>query len=262
MIGQVAIKFLEAWALCALVQLALWFVQQRTHNAGIVDVGWAACFTPIVGLFGVLTAMPRAGYIPIGLVVVAWSTRLASYLVTRGAATGPEESRYQHLRQRWGPHASRRFLIFFQVQALLAAVLSTAFVVPFVALPWDNGAIRVLGVLIALTGVIGETIADAQLARWKRDPVHRGRVCDAGLWNYSRHPNYFFEWLTWVGFAAYSLAFHGGWIALGGQALIFATIWKVTGIPATEAAAVRSKGEAYRHYQATTSAFVPWVKKH
>ena len=86
-------------------------------------------------------------------------------------------------------------------------------------------------------------------------------MCDAGLWNYSRHPNYFFEWCVWLGFAMYGLAYHGGWIALGGQALIFATLWKVTGIPATEAQAVRSKGEAYRQYQASTSVFVPWPKR-
>ena len=261
MIGAVLARLGEAWLLCAGIQLVLWFVAEKTRNASIVDVGWAASFTAVVGIFGLTATVPRQGYLPLGIVVVAWSTRLACYLIARGAATGPEEGRYVELRQRWALHASKKFLVFFQAQGALTALLASAFVVPFVAEPWDTGGVRVAGVMIAVIGVFGETVSDAQLARWKRDPANRGRVCEAGLWGYSRHPNYFFDWCVWVGFAIYGLAFHGGWIALGGQALIFATIWKVTGIPATEAQAIRSKGEAYRQYQAVVSAFVPLPRR-
>jgi hypothetical protein len=93
-------------------------------------------------------------------------------------------------------------------------VLSIAFVVPFVEPAWDGGAVRAVGFVLALCGIAGESLADAQLARWKRDPANGSRVCDVGLWGYSRHPNYFFEWLVWLGYAVYGLAFHGGWIAL------------------------------------------------
>jgi steroid 5-alpha reductase family enzyme len=259
--SDILIRIAGAWLVCGVIQFALWLVQERTRNAGIVDVGWAGSFTAVAGLYGLTASASRASYLQLGIVVVLWSTRLACYLVARGAAAGPEEGRYVALRQRWGLHASQRFFVFFQAQGLLAAILSSAFVIPFVSEPWDGGVLRALGVAIVVVGVAGEAIADAQLARWKREPSNRGRVCDVGLWNYSRHPNYFFEWIVWVGFAVYCLAYHGGWIALGGQALIFATLWKVTGIPATEAQAVRSKGEAYRQYQATTSAFVPWPKR-
>jgi steroid 5-alpha reductase family enzyme len=263
MIAAIAIRIAEAWLLCAVIQLLLWLVAERTRNAGIVDIGWAATFTAVAGLFGLTATVPREGYLPIGIVVIAWSTRLAVYLIARGAATGAEEGRYVDLRQRWALAASRRFFAFFQVQAALTALLSTAFVVPFVALPWDNGAVRVIGVMVAVIGVFGESVADAQLHKWKQDPANRGRVCDAGLWGWSRHPNYFFEWCVWLGYAIYGLAYapSGGWIALGGQALIFATIWKVTGIPATEAQAVRSRGEAYREYQTRVSKFVPMPPK-
>ncbi len=261
MIGSILARLGEAWLLCSLIQLVLWRVQERTRNAGIVDVGWAASFTAIAGLFGLTAATSRASYLPIGIVVVLWSTRLSSHLVARGAATGSEEGRYVALRQRWALRSSKRFFVFFQAQAALAAVLASAFIVPFVEEPWDGGGLRVLGVLVALTGLAGEAIADAQLARWKQDPVHRGKVCDTGLWKYSRHPNYFFEWCVWIGFAVYGLAYHGGWIALGGQALIFGTIFGVTGIPPTERQAVQSKGEAYREYQRRVSRFVPWPPK-
>ena len=265
MIGALAIKLFEAWVLCAGVQALLWIIAERTKNAGIVDVGWTACFTLVVGVFALTAEAPRAGYLPIGAIVVIWSTRLAGYLVTRGAAIGKEEGRYHELRSRWGLNASRKFFGFFQAQAALTALLSTAFVVPFVAAPWPGGgglALRIIGAAVALGGVIGETIADAQLARWKREPANRGRVCDVGLWGWSRHPNYFFEWCVWIGYAIYGIAFAPwGLIALLGQAVIFASIWGVTGIPPTEAQSLRSKGGAYRDYQSRVSKFVPMPPK-
>jgi steroid 5-alpha reductase family enzyme len=263
MIGDLAIRVGEAWAVAAGLQLVLWLIQQRTRNAGIVDVGWAAGFALVVALFAWRATAPITAWAPIAIVVAAWSTRLTGYLIARGAARAPEEGRYVDLRARWAPHAAQRFFIFFQAQAALTGILSTAFVVPFVATPWDTGWLRGLGAGLATLGLVGEATADAQLARWKRDPAHRGEVCDAGLWSTSRHPNYFFEWCVWLGHAVYGVAFINdlGWIAFAGQALILISILKVTGIPATEAQALRSKGERYRRYQQTTSAFVPLPKR-
>jgi steroid 5-alpha reductase family enzyme len=263
MITAIALRVGQAWALAAGLQGVLWLIQQRTRNAGIVDVGWALSFALVVALFAWDAAAPVAAWGPLAVIVAAWSLRLGGYLIARGAARSPEEGRYVHLRKRWAPHPSRRFFVFFQAQAALTGVLATAFVVPFVATPWDTGWLRAIGAAIAVIGVAGEATADAQLARWKRNPAHRGQVCDVGLWAYSRHPNYFFEWCVWVGYAVYSLAFagSGGWIALGGQALILGSVLKVTGIPATEAQALRTKGDAYRRYQQTTSAFFPLPRR-
>jgi steroid 5-alpha reductase family enzyme len=262
MISAVLVRLGEAWLLCAAIQLVLWIVQERTHNAGIVDVGWAASFTAVAALFGLTAASERASFLPLGIVVVLWSTRLASYLVSRGAATGKEEGRYLALRHNWAPHASTRFLMFFQAQAALAALLSSAFVIPFVAEPWDGGALRATGLAIAVVGVVGETLADAQLAQFKREPTNRGRVCDVGMWNYSRHPNYFFEWSVWLGYAIYGLAFLPyGAIAIAPQALLLCSILFVTGIPPTEKQSIASRGDAYRVYQARVSKFVPWPPK-
>jgi steroid 5-alpha reductase family enzyme len=261
MIESIAIRIAEATLLCAAIQALLWGIAQRTKNAGIVDVGWALSFTAIVALFGAQSHAPRDAYLPIGIIVVVWSTRLGCYLIDRGAIFGPEEGRYVELRRRWALAASRKFYVFFQLQAALTGILATAFVVPFLADPTDGGVLRGLGASLSAIGVLGEAVADYQLARWKRDPGNRGKVCDVGLWGYSRHPNYFFEWMVWLGYAVYGLAFPNGWIALFGQALIFATIWKVTGIPATEEQALRSKGELYRDYQRRVSKFVPLPPK-
>ena len=262
MIATIAIRVGEAWAVAAGLQLVLWLVQQRTRNAGIVDVGWALAFTLVVGGFALRAEAPVAGWAPLAAIVCAWSLRLGSHLIARGAARGPEEGRYADLRQRWGPRASARFFVFFQAQAALTGILASAFAVPFVAAPRDTGWLRAIGAAIAVIGIAGESLADVQLARWKRSSAHRGQVCDAGLWAYSRHPNYFFEWCVWLGFAGYGLAFWPyGAIALVAQLIILGSILGVTGIPPTETQAVRSKGDAYRAYQARVSKFIPWPPK-
>lgn len=253
---------LFAWALAAGLQLLLWLVAQRTKNAGIVDVGWAASFAFVVALFAVLAETPAAGFAPMAIVVGLWSARLSLHLIARGAATGPEEGRYQELRRRWAPHASRSFFVFFQAQAALTGFLSLSMVAPFVFAPHAGLEwLRWVGTALSLIGIVGESVADVQLERFRRAHKGQGRVCDVGLWRYSRHPNYFFEWLVWIGYALHCLAYPWGWLALSGQALIVTSIWKVTGIPATEAQALRSRGEAYRRYQETTSVFVPWPRK-
>jgi steroid 5-alpha reductase family enzyme len=191
-------------------------------------------------------------------VVALWSLRLTAHLVSRGAATGEEEGRYRELRRRWSPNAGRAFFVFFQAQAALTAFLSLAMVLPFVAAPApDTASLRWAGTALSVVGIVGEAIADWQLERFRRAHVGQKRVCDVGLWSVSRHPNYFFEWLVWVGFAVHCLAYPWGVLALVGQATIFASIWKVTGIPATEAQALRSRGDAYRDYQRRVSPFFP-----
>ena len=262
MIAAIAVAIGQAWAVAAAIQLVLWLIQQRTRNAGIVDVGWALSFTPIAALFGWRATAPLAAWWPLAVLVCVWSVRLGGYLIARGAARSPEEGRYVDLRQRWSPRAGVRFFVFFQAQGALTAILSTAFVVPFLVSPDDSGWLRALGAAVSVGGITGEAIADAQLARWKRDPAHRGQVCEAGLWAYSRHPNYFFEYCVWLGYAIYGLAFlPWGVVALGAQALILGSIFGVTGIPPTEKQALRSKGDAYRSYQARVSRFIPLPPK-
>ena len=255
----ILVKLGQAWAVAGSLQLVLWLIQQRTKNAGIVDVGWAASFSLVIALFAILTPAEPAGWFPIFLLVAAWSLRLTAYLISRGAAKSPEEGRYVALRTKWAPHASRNFFVFFQAQAALTALLSLAFVVPFLA-PVEHPWLVWLGAAISAIGILGESTADAQLARFKR--THKGKVCDVGLWSWSRHPNYFFEWCVWIGYAVYGLAF-GAWglIAIAPQAIILGSIFGITGIPPTEKQSLRSKGDAYRDYQKCVSRFVPMPPK-
>ena len=246
-----------AWAAAAGLQLILWLVSLRTKNAGIVDVGWAASFTLCVAIFCAVSDAPRAQFVPLAIMVCAWSLRLTFYLVVRGAAGAHEEGRYVELRRRWSPHANRAFFVFFQAQALLVAILCVAIVLPFRA-PAGGDAMRTAAMILFAIALVGEATADAQLRAFKRDPANKGKVCDVGLWSWSRHPNYFFECCIWIAYAIYSLPCEYGPLAFLGPAIILASILRVTGIPATEAQAIRSKGDLYRAYQARTSAFVPW----
>ena len=244
-----------------LVMLALWLVQLRTKDAGVVDVGWAAClgaaaaFCALTGEGDVL----RRGII--GGMGAVWGFRLAVHLLLDRVLRGPEDGRYQMMRDKFGPRVNPVFLFFFLAQAVLVVMLSAPFVVAARDTRPGPSAFDLLGAMVWVAGLIGETVADRQLARFKRDGANRGRVCDVGLWRYSRHPNYFFEWLMWIGYAVVASSAAGAWLAWTAPALILLFVLKLTGIPPTEARAVKSRGEAYREYQRTTSAFVPWFPR-
>jgi steroid 5-alpha reductase family enzyme len=106
--------------------------------------------------------------------------------------------------------------------------------------------------------VAGEYLADHQLARFRADPANGGRTCRSGLWRYSRHPNYFFEWLHWFTYVALAAGSRLAWVALSGPLVMYVFLRWVSGIPFTEAQALRTRGEDYRDYQRRTSMLFPW----
>ncbi len=243
-----------------MLMFAIWLISVRKKNAGLVDVGWAlglvilACGYAVRG-----PGFAARKWIMAGMVAV-WGLRLAIHLIQR-IRREPEDGRYQELRRNWqGKKVNLRFLFFFELQALLDVVLSTPVVISAVNTSRQLQMPEYIGIALWLVAVIGETIADSQLAAFKRDPANHGRVCESGLWNYSRHPNYFFEWFVWVAWAVYALASPWGWLGSVSPVLMFLFLFRVTGIPATEAQSLRSRGEEYRRYQRTTSALIPWFK--
>ena len=245
----------------AAMMAALWLVQRRTRDAGIVDVGWAAGLGVLALLYAALVDGDPGRRALVAVLAATWSFRLAGYLLVDRIVGKPEDGRYQTLRARWGARAQARFFVFFQVQALVDVILSLTFLVAMRkgAAPLD--ALDVAGVAVWVLAVAGESVADRQLARFRADPANRGRTCRAGLWRLSRHPNYFFEWLHWWAYVVLALGAPFWWLTLVAPALMLYFLLKVTGIPATEAQALASRGDDYRDYQRTTSAFVPWFPK-
>jgi len=100
-------------------------------------------------------------------------------------------------------------------------------------------------------------MADRQLAAWREDPANAGRTCRAGLWAWSRHPNYFFEWLHWLAYPLLAVGLPLGWTVWFVPALMLLLVLKVTGIPPTERRSLERRGDDYRAYQRSTSAFIP-----
>jgi steroid 5-alpha reductase family enzyme len=259
--STVVLLLLAAAGLAALFA-ATWVFARRIDNYSIVDVAWSYAFAPLA----VFYALAGAGWAPrrlaLAVLVSAWSLRLGTHLYRRIRRHHPvEDGRYATLRERWQGQLDRRMAGFFQAQAASVVLLAIGFlpVVQNTTPAWH--LLEWIGAALWLLAWSGEALADAQLATFARDPRHRGQVCEVGLWRYSRHPNYFFEWCTWVALAVIALASPWGWIGLSAPLIMLYLLLRVTGIPATEAQAVRSRGGAYRQYQQTTSAFVPWFRR-
>jgi steroid 5-alpha reductase family enzyme len=171
-----------------------------------------------------------------------------------------EDGRYRRLREAWGGN-QWKFFAFFQFQALLVVLFS----LPFLAVARNPvGEVTVwivLGTALWVVCVWGESLADRQLARFRARPDSRGRVCDVGLWRYSRHPNYFFEWLHWFAYVLLAIGSPVAWLAWLGPVVMYVFLRWLSGIPWTEQQALRTRGAAYRDYQRRTPMLFPWFPK-
>jgi len=247
--------------LCGIFSLT-WALSRRLDNYSFVDITWAYGLAIVALLYAYLLQgydLRRALMLVMAMV---WSCRLGTYLLFRIHRHHPHEDvRYQVLRKKWQDHLASRFFWFFQAQGLLVLLLS---IPVLLAMHNDSPHITLvewIGAAVWLTGVSGEAVSDAQMAAFKKDPGSKGKVCNIGLWRLSRHPNYFFESVTWFGFWLFACGSPWGWATVYAPLLILFFLLRVTGIPLTEKCAVESKGDAYRDYQLTTSAFIPWFPK-
>ncbi len=238
--------------------LVLWAWQLKSGRADWVDVAWACS----IGLLAVCYAIVGEGSVEKRILVVlvagTWSFRLVRHLAVRLAGHDQEDGRYQAIREHFGPRQHAFLLVFFLAQGLLAWLFAMpAWVVANDPSSTLNGWV-IAGVLVWFVSLAGENIADRQLAAFRADPANRGKVCKVGLWRYSRHPNYFFEWLHWFSYPLIAFGAPNQWMTWLGPLLMLLFLYRLTGIPYTEKQALKSRGEAYRRYQEETSAFIPW----
>ena len=244
---------------------AAWLIAERTGKSGWADAVWSF----LIGALGALAALvpigpPQAPTIRQGIVAalaLIGSLRLGLHIVSR-TRHGREDPRYAALREEWGDDAPSRLFWFLQIQAVVALLLALC-----VGLAARNPApafrpLDWLGFAVILAAVAGEAVADAQLRRFgAQHKGDRSAICDQGLWGVSRHPNYFFQWLGWVGYALIAIEPGGGyavgWLALAGPMAMYALLVHVSGIPPLEAHMLRSRGKAFAAYQRRVSAFFP-----
>jgi steroid 5-alpha reductase family enzyme len=251
--------FLISLLFCSLIMVVTWLVAQKIDNYSIVDSVWAGSFPLVAGLFLFLGAGYADRKFLMLSIVSLWGVRLAYMLGRRIQQHHPkEDGRYLELRKRYAPHVKREFLEFFLIQGVSVAFLS----VPFLLMAQNPDPVLTtlewIGFGVALVSFFGEALADAQANRFKSNPENRGKVCRDGLWRYSRHPNYFFESCIWWGYFLMALSTPYGWLTVYCPLAILYLLLKVTGIPMAEAQSLKSRGEAFREYQKTTSAFIPW----
>jgi steroid 5-alpha reductase family enzyme len=246
----------------SLAMAAAWKFQQQVGNAGWVDVFWTFA-TGAMAVVGTLWPLPGAEDLParryiVAALAAAWAIRLGLHLRAR-VRSRPEDARYAGFRRDWGARFQTRLFWFLQIQAFAAWPLAVAITLAARNPASVLRATDVVAMAIIAIALIGEMLSDRQLARFVADPGSAGRVCDRGLWAWSRHPNYFFEFLGWCAWPlfAFNADWPLGWLAWAAPAMMYWLLVHVSGIPPLEQVMLASRGDAYRAYQSRTSAFLP-----
>ncbi len=251
--------------LTAPVMAGLWLVYHWVlRNASLADAGFCAGLGLVAVSFSLLATGERSRRVVVAAMVTVYAVRLAVHIVKNRILRVSEDQRYQTLRRKWNGENSRSgwaecwFLVYFLGQVAAVAIMS----IPVLVLMSNPAPLwnvwEVWGCVIWALGVGGESVADYQLNRFRRNPNNRGKTCRRGLWRYSRHPNYFFEGVHWCAYVVMSIGLPEWWLTLVGPVVMIGALLTVSGIPLAEAQAMVSRGEEYREYQRTTSAFIPW----
>ncbi|MDH5564828.1 MAG: DUF1295 domain-containing protein [Nitrospirota bacterium] len=239
----------------------LWVLHLRIRNASLADVGFCLAFGLIVIVCGVSGPGDFSRRIVVSGMGILYAARLGSHLFRNRVYNTSEDSRYQAIRSMLGGWESIVIFCYFQIQVpaclFFAGLLCWVMNHPAEGIGWWDS----LGVVIFLMAIIGEAIADRQLEVFRQNPLNKGKTLQAGLWRYSRHPNYFFESLHWWAYVPLAVGLPWAWASIAWPILMTVSLLWITGVPWAEAQALASRGESYRNYQRTTSVFFPWFPR-
>ena len=252
---------LQAFLISVLIVISAktlaWVVQLRTRNGGLVDSVWAVTLGGLAVFYAVVGDAPLIVRVTVALMGAAWGLRLGWHLFVRNW-NQPEDWRYARFRQQWGARADFNMFWFFQFQNIFTLLLSASAFLPLV---YRDGvppfACLILAVVIWLVSVFGEGLADAQMEAFRADPTNKGKVCDRGLWRWSRHPNYFFECLHWLAYLSLAWGMDLWWLTLGAPLVMAFLLMKMSGVPLLEKEMMQRKA-GYAEYVRRTSALIPW----
>lgn len=251
---------LVALLLLVAVFSAVWAWQLPTQNAGMIDPVWAFSLGAVALLYAWLATGSIHARLLVGLGGGLWGCRLGWYLWRRNAGK-PEDARYRKLREEWGAAAPRKMFGFFQLQAVVSMLLSVAFAVPSYRPDTPSALAVVTAVALWLISVGGEALADRQLRTFAGNPANHRKTCRAGMWRYSRHPNYFFECVHWLAYVPLAIGAPWAWVTLLPPTVMAWLLVKVSGIPMLEAH-MRATRDDYAEYARTTSVLIPWPPRH
>jgi steroid 5-alpha reductase family enzyme len=259
--------FLGILVAMTLVMGVGWFVQRAARNGGWTDVFWTFGTGATLGVAALIPLGAEPGFlwrrVFVAAMVVIWALRLGLYIARRVANSPKEDARYAAFRRDWGADFQTRMVGLMLVQAPVSAFLSLSPLLAARTLRAGIGVQDVLGLLVFAGALWGEGISDSQMHAFRANPANHGKVCDTGLWSWSRHPNYFFEAAVWIAYPVIALDLSRPltWLSLIAPVIMFLTVRFASGVPPLEEAMLKSRGEAYRAYQTRVSVFVPWPPK-
>ena len=244
------------WFFIFILMTAAWAIYLKLKNPGIIDVFWSISIT-LSGLYFLSSTEMTHIQMCFGILLVAWCLRLSGHLFITRIIPNLKEKRYDTLSKKWKlpPHIG--FFLHYQLQGILAIIIAIPFL--WIRHLESVNLLTIFSMLMVIIGIIGETIADYQLHQFKQSKSQG--VCTKGLWNYSRHPNYFFEAAIWVGFGISCLSVSTtALFALISPTLLLFIMLAITG-PITEEQSLSSRGESFKKYQESTSYFMPLPKR-
>ncbi len=235
-----------------------YIVSLLIKDSSIADVFWGLYFVAIAIALLVRVDHPSKQLWLAGGLVTVWAARLSWHIAKRKLGK-PEDWRYAQWRKKWGHWFTlRSYLQNFLFQALLATVIAAPLILAAHSSINHLSSLTYAGAFIWLAGFCFETIADRQLANFlaNRQP---SQIMQAGLWRFSRHPNYFGEVVQWWGLWLMVVSLPFGWLAVVSPLTITGLILFVSGVPLLEK---RYKNDpAYQTYAGKTSVFVPLPPK-
>lgn len=195
------------------------------------------------------------------VLMLLWSTRMGTHLYFNRILSDKEDNRYKRLIEHSGTSWKWVFLLCFLLQIFFIFI----FLFPIKAAMNSSEVgfvgFQVFGFIIGCLALVGESLSDLQLNQFCSNPQNKQKVCKEGFWRYSRHPNYFFEWLFWFSFVGLALGSERFYIALIGPLVMYVFLRFITGVPFAEMSSLESRGDAYKQYQQETNVFFPWFPR-
>lgn len=257
---QIGLLLIVAIFLSLLMSFA-WALERKTGKSGWIDAIWSLSvgLGAMVAVLLADTSWPRRSAILI--LILAWSLRLALHIGQRSMSHG-KDPRYAKLMKEWGDSAPKRLFWFLQIQALAAFILVLSVYLATVSRPEFPHFVDMITVVLIAIAITGEALSDAQLAQFRKRPAAKTEICETGFWAYSRHPNYFFEWLFWCAWPFMAItASPWSWLSLLAPIQMYWLLVHVSGIPPLEDHMIKSRGEKFRALQRRVNAFFPGPRK-
>ncbi|MEQ8788839.1 MAG: DUF1295 domain-containing protein [Pirellulaceae bacterium] len=234
----------------------VWLISLPLRDVSIVDIFWGLGFVVIAWVALLLSDARTTHAWLTAALTTAWGVRLSGYLAWRNLGHG-EDRRYRELREKIGPTFPWiSLLVVFWLQAVLMGIIALPVQAGIASSSQPLPALQVAGAALWLIGWLFESIGDWQLARFKADPANEGQVCDRGLWRYTRHPNYFGDFVVWWGFYLLAVSV-GAWWTIPGPLLISFLLLRVSGVTLLEKS-MQQRRPKYADYVRRTSPFFPW----